>query len=210
MIPGFLFDVLPWWLAVPLLQIGLLGLGMALDETYVNRATVITGALALYVHVVVAGGAWLPVGLYLDAGVVIGVYGLYAYIVDAYVSNWFRFAAYFLYSPLSIFLVIIVPDLLFPIALVAAAYGNLQLMAHLEPNDPYYFGPSDLAEFEAVVRSDDPANAEDGADGGFDVDDVGTAAAADGTESDRPNADPAATGGDSTERGVLPEFMRRL
>ncbi|MFC7230214.1 hypothetical protein ACFQMM_00305 [Saliphagus sp. GCM10025308] len=81
----------------------------------------------------------MPVGLYLDIGVVIGAYGLYAYVVDAYVANWFRVAAFFVYSPLSVFLVILLPDVVFPLALVLAGYVNLQLMATLEPTEPYYF-----------------------------------------------------------------------
>ena len=49
--------------------------------------------------------------------------------------------AYFLYSLLSVFLVIIFPDVIFPITLVVAGYANLQLMAWLDPVEPYYFGP---------------------------------------------------------------------
>lgn len=124
---------------------------MALDETYVNRATVLTGAIALYAHAILAGSVWMPVGLYLDVGVVIGVYGLYAYVLDAYVGNWFRIVAYFLYSLLSVFLVIIFPDVIFPITLVVAGYANLQLMAWLDPVEPYYFGPDSPEAYEDAV-----------------------------------------------------------
>lgn len=221
MYPLLLFDALPWWLAAPLLQLGLLAAGMALDETYVNRATVLAGALALAVHAVVAGSTGLMVGLYLDIGLVVGVYGLYAYVVDAYVDNWFRIAAYFLYSPLAVFLVILLPDVVFPIAIVAAGYANLQLMAYLAPNDPYYFGPGTPAAFADAVADveaesaggevgtetpTDPSGAETGPDGEPDPDlDPGTA-----SETSPPGAEPTAAGADSTERGILPEFMRRL
>ncbi|MCU4744772.1 hypothetical protein OB955_21360 [Halobacteria archaeon AArc-m2/3/4] len=226
MYPLLLFDALPWWLAAPLLQLGLLVAGMALDETYVNRATVLAGALALAVHAVVAGSTGLMVGLYLDIGLVVGVYGLYAYVVDAYVDNWFRIAAYFLYSPLAVFLVILLPDVVFPIAIVAAGYANLQLMAYLEPNDPYYFGPGTPTEFADAV-ADVEAESGDGTEAETETstNSSGGATRPDGESESQPDpepdpgtasevtppgAEPTAAGADSTERGILPEFMRRL
>ncbi|UTF52983.1 hypothetical protein [Natronosalvus rutilus] len=205
MYSGLIFESLPWWIAAPLLQLGILVFGMALDETYVNRATVLTGAIALYTHSVIAGGVWMPVGLYLDIGVVIGAYGLYAYVVDAYVANWFRVAAFFVYSPLSVFLVILLPDVVFPLALVLAGYANLQLMASLEPTEPYYFGPDSPDEFEDAVAATDEGEkgTEDGTESGPDVSN-------EDSSSGHLGAGPAPTGGDSDERGVLPEFMRRL
>ncbi|WP_312908782.1 hypothetical protein [Natronosalvus caseinilyticus] len=205
MYSGLIFESLPWWIAAPLLQLGILVFGMALDETYVNRATVLTGAIALYTHSVIAGGVWMPVGLYLDIGVVIGAYGLYAYVVDAYVANWFRVAAFFVYSPLSVFLVILLPDVVFPLALVIAGYANLQLMATLEPTEPYYFGPDSSDEFEEAVAATD-----EGKKGTEDETATEPDVSSDDSSSGHLGAEPAPTGGDSEERGILPEFMRRL
>lgn len=221
MYPALLFDALPWWLAAPLLQIGVLVVGMALDETYVNRTTVLAGSLALAVHVLVAGEVGLLVGVYLDLGLVIGAYGLYTYVVDAYVDTWFRIAAYFVYSPIAIMLVIFLPDLFAPLALVIAGYANLQLMAYFAPTEPYYFGPESPEAFaEAVVETEtgEPEGEQtadvDGRAGGS-ADAAGTdgldpEAGGNGHEAPRPGAEPAAAGGESTERGILPEFMRRL
>lgn len=240
-LPLFVFDVLPWWIAAPTLQLVILFVGMALDETYVNRTTVLAGALALAVHAVVAGETGLLVGIYLDVGLAIGVYGLYAYVVDAYVGNWFRIAAYFAYSPLAVFLVIILPDVLFPFALAIAGYANLQLMAYLDPTDPYYFGPGSPDEFEAAVETVgapaepdlDPApDARSSAAPGSDSEAPAGGAAGGGSVaagSTGTNATTAATGASAatdpaptaatapadaddrpTERGILPEFMRRL
>lgn len=229
---GLLLSSLPWWLAAPLVQIVILVFGMALDETYVNRATVFTGAVAVSVHTFVAGEAGLLVGLYLDIGLIIGAYGVYAYIVDAYVENWFRVVAYFLYSPLSVFFVILTAgptiagvEILFVPALVLSGYLNLQLMALLEPNDPYYFGPESQEVFDAVVEeapddgpTDESAQGEEGADathtredegldsGEFEEPDVSMG----DTGGGRPPVDATPTGAESTERGILPEFMRRL
>ena len=240
--PGVLLSSLPWWLAAPLIQLSVLVFGMALDETYVNRTTVLTGALAVHIHVFVAGDVGLLVGLYADVGLVIGAYGLYAYVADAYVGNAFRLVAFFVYSPLSVFLVILTagPTLfglepLFVPALALAGYANVQLRASL-PAAPYYFGPESKEAFEAAVDTEsnvDAANraatagtddAPTGTDGGTDSRSGGastsTAATEDGSSGpiddgradgdvDPPGAQPAAAG-DSSERGILPEFMRRL
>lgn len=167
-VPGLLFSTLPWWLAAPLVQLTVLVFGMALDETYVNRATVLTAAIAVQVHGLVAADVGVLVGLYADAGLVVGAYGLYAYVVDAYVDNWFRILAYFVYSPLSAFLVILTAgptlfgiEIRFVPALVLAGYANLASMAALEPTDPYYFGPASPEQFGAAVESSDA----DGASG---------------------------------------------
>lgn len=224
MFPGLLFDALPWWLAAPLFQLGVLVVGMALDETYVNRATILAGAIAVYAHVLVAGEAGLLVGLYLDGALVVGAYGLYAYVVDAYVANWFRVLAYFVYSPLSVFLVILTAGVPFtlPIALVVAGYANLQLMDYLHPTEPYYFGPEDPEAFaEAIAEAD--AESTGGAEAseaartdGTPTDEAAEFEVPDGADvdgsngGDRPGAEPTPAGGDPTERGILPEFMRRL
>nr|WP_263020371.1 hypothetical protein [Natronobiforma cellulositropha] len=220
-VPSFalLFDAFPWWIAAPLLQLGLLVAGMALDETYVNRTTVLAGAFALAVHAMVAGGTGFMVGIYLDVGLVIGAYGLYAYVVDAYVDNWFRVVAYFVYSPLAVFLVILLPDIAMPVALVVAGYANLQLMAYFAPNEPYYFGPETPEAFEAAVAAAG-TEATDGpeTDGSQPTEAAASAPEQTAYANDADAAAPSGThpaaepvgGGDSSERGILPEFMRRL
>ena len=224
-VPAVIFDALPWWIATPLLQITLLVTGMALDETYVNRMTVLAGAFALYVHSVAGSGLWMPVGLYMDVGLVVGAYGLYAYVVDGYVGNWFRVLAYFVYSPLSILLVIIFPDVLFLVALLLAGYVNIQLLAYFHPVEPYYFGPESEELYEEIadetgspdpVVTNKPAASEHptGSPGGAvaSAERVGKASrgehATTTRDGARPGAEPAGSRPD--ERGILPEFMRRL
>ncbi len=232
--PGVLLSSLPWWLAAPLIQLAVLVFGMALDETYVNRTTVLTGAIAVHIHGFVAGEVGLLVGLYADLGLVVGAYGVYAYVVDAYVGDAFRLVAFFAYSPLSVFLVILTAgptvvglEPLFVPALAVAAYANVRLRAAL-PADPYYFGPESAEAFEAAVEAGTESatgvGTAEATDGGTDAPaDTPTADAAgpdggervatdeprDEAEPDRAGADPTAAGR-STERGILPEFMRRL
>lgn len=209
MYSGLLIDVLPWWIAAPLTQIGLLVLGMALDETYVNRVTILTGALAVYVHTLYSGDvsavdSSILVSLYRDVAFVVGAYGIYAYIVDAYVGQWFHLLAFYVYSPLSVLLVIVTAgptilgfEVLFVPALALAAYGNYALEAYLD-GSPYYYGPESPEEFEEAVdaASEESEEADDATEG------------PDGEEFLGP--DPTAADDDSAERGILPEFMRRL
>ena len=255
---GLFVSSLPWWLAAPLLQLTVLVVGMALDETYVNRTTILTGAIATHVHIFVAGDAGLLVALYADIGLLVGVYGLYSYVIDGYVGVWFRLLAYFVYSPLAVFLVILtagptlfgIEPLVVP-AIVLAGYANLQLREYLRPREPYYFGPDSQDAFEAILETEsdtgtpvDAPTAEPGepvteptatgfegevtaaqTNGGA-GDESGTGAV--GAESNEPQPDPfaepdvdggsefeppgvePAAGPDSSERGILPEFMRRL
>ena len=221
---AIVFDALPWWIATPVFYVVVLITGMALDETYVNRTTVLAGALAVYVHSLVSGGLWLPVSLYLDVGLVVGLYGLYAYVIDGYVGNWFRLLAFFVYSPLSILLVITLPDVLVVVALAVAAYLNLQLLATLHPVEPYYFGPESETEFvETVAETPDPEPIErDGPTAGssiaghFGTPRVQNHDSGAENDSDRrpPSAgtatEPPSSDGGESDRGILPKFMRRL
>jgi len=223
---GVLFSSLPWWIAAPLIQLSVLVFGMALDETYVNRTTVLTGAIAVHIHGFVAGDVGLLVGLYADVGLLVGAYGLYAYVVDGYVGDAFRVVAFFLYSPLSVFLVILTagPTLfgiepLFVPALALAGYANVRLRGSL-PADPYYFGPESEAQFQATIDAESDASngtATAGTNGGTPAEPDGTSAgsgsAGDGdpnsfqdtgdAEIDSPGAEPAAAT-DSSERGSSP------
>ncbi|NUC74845.1 hypothetical protein HTZ84_21510 [Haloterrigena sp. SYSU A558-1] len=168
---GFLLSSLPWWLAAPLIQIAVLVVGMALDETYVNRTTVLMGALAAHIHIFVAGEAGLLVSIYADAGLAVGAYGLYAYVIDGYVATWFRLLAYYVYSPLSVFLVILTAgptvigvEPLVVLALAGAGYANFQFREYLRPDQPFYFGPRTQEEFDAVLETEIGAGSPAGAD----------------------------------------------
>ena len=219
MYSGLLIDALPWWIAAPLTQLAILTLGMALDETYVNRATVLMGAIAVYIHTIYSGDVGsvdssILVSLYRDVGLIVGAYGIYAYIVDAYVGEWFRLLAFYVYSPLSVFLVILTAgptvfgfEVLFIPALALAGYANFTLESYLEPDTPYYYGPESPEEFEEAVAAAEEEAEEEADD---DDDDLFEEADDDVGEPEPPGPDPTAASDDSGERGILPEFMRRL
>jgi hypothetical protein len=117
--PAFVAEQLPQWLALPLLQVALLFFGILLERTYVNRLTTLTGALALFSHEIVANENALRVGIYLDVGIHLGAYGLYCYAeAIPIVTPAVKLASYFLYAPLTVLLVIILPHWLFPVALL--------------------------------------------------------------------------------------------
>lgn len=153
--PAFVADQLPQWLAVPLFQIALLLFGIVLERTYVNRLTTLTGALALFAHQIVSGETAIWVGLYLDVGLVLGVYGLYCYTqATPVVTPVVRLVSYFLYAPLSVLLVIIIPPWLFPAALVVGAALNYKLVEELDPEKPYFWGGRDRADADGVDIDD--------------------------------------------------------
>ncbi|ELY48886.1 hypothetical protein [Natronolimnohabitans innermongolicus] len=208
---GFLVSSLPWWIAVPLLQLAVLVVGMALDETYVNRTTVLMGAIATHIYILIAGSAGVLVSLYADFGLVVGAYGLYAYVIDGYVGGWFRLLAYYVYSPLSVLLVVLtagptvfgVEPFVVP-ALAGAAVANYQFREYLRPEQPFYFGPRTQEEFDAVLELEEElgdaiaGGAAGGPASGAPAADAGTNAAADGgsaTDGSAPD-DSSTTGSD--------------
>ncbi|MFD1645914.1 hypothetical protein [Haloarchaeobius litoreus] len=144
LIPLVVAENLPWWLGVPLAQLLLLLGGIAIEKTYVNRVTPFTGAMAVFVHVLVSGESSIWTGLYLDLGLVLGLFGVWAYAENIVVNRpEFKLLAYFAYAPLTVVLVVLLPSwLLFP-ALVVGAVVNFKLVEELEPAKPYYFGHPD-------------------------------------------------------------------
>ena len=199
---GFIVSTLPWWLAAPLVQLAVLVVGMALDETYVNRTTVLTAAIATHIHIFVAGEAGVLVSVYADAGLAVGAYGLYAYVVDGYVGTWFRLLAYYVYSPLSAVLVILTAgptvvgvEPLFVPALAAAGYANYRFREYLRPEQPFYFGPRTREEFEAVLETE----AIDGSATDGDAADVESGATGSATASATADTGAGADGGNGSE-----------
>jgi hypothetical protein len=124
----------------------------------VNRLTTLTGALALFSQELVTNGNAFWVGIYLDVGFVLGSYGLYCYAeAIPVVSPPVKLVSYFAYAPLSILLVIVLPQWLLPVALLVGAALNYKLAEELAPAKPYFWGSGER----------DP-------DDGIDLDDVET------------------------------------
>lgn len=156
MIPLVVVENLPWWLGVPLAQLLLLLGGIAIEKTYVNRVTPFTGAMAVFVHVLVSGESSIWTGLYLDLGLILGLFGVWAYAENIVVNRpEFKLLAYFAYAPLTVLLVVLLPGwLLFP-AVVVGAVVNFKLIEELEPAKPYYFGHPDEERDQGRTDMDD-------------------------------------------------------
>ncbi|WP_435320344.1 hypothetical protein [Haloarchaeobius sp. TZWSO28] len=156
MLPLVVAENLPWWLAVPLLQLMLLVSGILIEKTYVSRITPFTGAMALFVHVIVSGSSDLWVGLYLDLGIILGLFGLYAYMENIPVERpEFKLLSFFAYGPLTVLLVIVLPHWLLAVALVVGAVVNFKLIEELQPAKPYYYGHPDDEHDEGGAGMDD-------------------------------------------------------
>ncbi|WP_267643196.1 hypothetical protein [Haloarchaeobius amylolyticus] len=154
--PLFVAENLPRWLALPLLQLLLVVAGILIEKTYVSRVTPFTGAMALFVHVVASGSTDVFVGLYLDVGLVVGVYGLYAYTQNIPVERpEFKLLSFFAYGPLTVLLVIVLPPWLLAAALLAGAVVNIKLIDELQPAKPYYYGHPDDEHDEGGAGMED-------------------------------------------------------
>lgn len=153
--PALVAEQLPTWLALPLLQVALLLFGILLERTYVNRLTTLTGALALLSHEIVANENSLWVGLYLDVGIVLGAYGLYCYAEAIPIVNpAIKLVSYFLYAPMTVLLVIILPHWLLPAALVVGLAVNYKLVEELAPEEPYFWGVGDRDSDDGISIDD--------------------------------------------------------
>ncbi|MFC6954421.1 hypothetical protein [Halorubellus litoreus] len=161
MFPVFVAENLPQWVGAPLLQLSLLVVGVLLERTYVNRLTTITGALALFSHVLFADESALWVGLYLDVGLLLGAYGVYCYVEALpVVSSPVKLVSYFAYAPLTVLLVIVLPHWLFPVALLVGAALNYKLVEELAPAKPYFWGAGERDPEDGVDLEDVQAYAE--------------------------------------------------
>lgn len=91
--------------------VGLLFIGMAVEKYYVSRVTVFTNVLALNMSFLSLDQApWLLVW-YGDLGLLLGLYGFAAYLLNAKTSILYNLPAYSLYSSFPVALVILVgPD----------------------------------------------------------------------------------------------------
>ncbi|NHN43266.1 hypothetical protein G9C85_16740 [Halorubellus sp. JP-L1] len=153
--PALIAENLPQWIGAPLLQLSLLVVGILLERTYVNRLTTLAGALALFSHELLANENALWVGVYLDVGLLLGVYGLYCYVeAIPVVTPAVKLVSYFAYAPMTVLLVIVLPHWLFPAALLVGAALNYKLVEELAPAKPYFWGSGDREPGDGIDLDD--------------------------------------------------------
>lgn len=91
--------------------IALLVVGFAVEKHYVSRVTVFTNTIALNVHFLSLSEAPDLLIWYGDLGLLLGLYGFTAYILNRKTSIIYNLPAYSLYSSLPVALAIIIgPD----------------------------------------------------------------------------------------------------
>jgi hypothetical protein len=98
---------LPPELLYGLPQIGLILIGIIVEQHYVSRVTCFTNSLALYVHVGTLTNPGLWLGIYADIGILLGVIGFIAYHYQVSLPNYYYVMALFAYSGLPVALVIL-------------------------------------------------------------------------------------------------------
>lgn len=100
-------DNLPPALLYALPQLGLIFIGILVEEHYVSRVTCFANSLALYVHVgtLADPGFWL--GTYANIGLVLGLIGIVAYLKQISLHTYYYVLGLFFYSALPVGVVIL-------------------------------------------------------------------------------------------------------
>lgn len=110
----------------------LLVVGFAVEKHYVSRVTVFTNTIALNVHFLSLDAPPRLLVWYADVGLLFGLYGFTAYLINRKTSILYNFPAYSLYSSFPVALVILIgPDGWLP-ALILASVVSLALGYALE------------------------------------------------------------------------------
>lgn len=105
--PCMLIDVLVQAFGHNLPVFALLIVGFAVEKHYVSRVTVFTNTIALNVHLLGLNEAPRLLVWYGDVGLLLGLYGFTAYLLNVKTSILYNFPAYTLYSSLPVALVIL-------------------------------------------------------------------------------------------------------
>lgn len=103
---------------------GLLVIGILVEKHYASRATVFTNVLALNTHLLSLNQAPRLHVWFGDLGLVLGLYGIAAYALNAKSGILYNFPAFTLYSSLPVALVILTPVENFVPALILAVVVN--------------------------------------------------------------------------------------
>lgn len=124
--------------------LALLVVGFAVEKHYVSRVTVFTNTIALNVHFLSLDTSPRLLVWYADVGLLLGLYGFAAYLINKKTGILYNFPAYSLYSSLPVALVILIgPDGWLP-ALILASVVSLVVGYVLEEElglDIAHWGP---------------------------------------------------------------------
>lgn len=110
----------------------LLLVGFAVEKHYVSRVTVFTNAIALNVHFLSLNEAPRLLVWYSDLGLILGVIGFGAYLLNVETGILFNLPAYALYSSLPVALVILSGPGGWLAALILASVVSLVVGYYLE------------------------------------------------------------------------------
>lgn len=101
--------------------LALLIIGFAVEKHYVSRVTVFTNVIALNVHFLSMDAVPRLLVWYGDVGLLLGLYGFTAYLLNAKTSIMYNLPAYTLYSSLPVALVLLTaPNGWIPVLVLAS------------------------------------------------------------------------------------------
>lgn len=139
-----LIDVLVRVFGHNLPVLALLIVGFAVEKHYVSRVTVFTNTIALNIHFLSLDAAPQVLVWYGDIGLLLGLYGFAAYLLNVKTSILYNLPAYTLYSSLPVALVILTAPNGWVAALVLASLVSFAAGYVLEEElgiDVAHWGP---------------------------------------------------------------------
>jgi len=150
-----LIDVLVSIFGQNLPAFALLLVGLAVEKHYVGRVTVFTNTIAVSLHIATLPETPTLMAVYGNFGLLLGLYGLTAYLINKKTSILFNFPAYSLYSSVPVALVILTPPGAWLPALVLASIVSLVVGYVLEEEfgvNVSHWGPR-TADVERFIRT---------------------------------------------------------
>lgn len=102
-----LIDWLAAWLGPSLAIFALLFIGIVVEKHYVSRVTVFTNVLALNLHILTLEEIPFVIILFGDIGLILGAYGMLAYLLNTTTIKLYRYSAFFAYSSFPVAAVIL-------------------------------------------------------------------------------------------------------
>lgn len=135
----------------------LLFIGIAVEKYYVSRVTVFTNVLALNVYFLSLNQAPRLMIWYGDLGLLLGLYGMAAYLLKAKTPILYNFPAFTLFSSLPVALVILSSPSSFIFALILGVvinFGGGMLLAELLGIEITHWGPrhGEVSRFIQTAR----------------------------------------------------------
>lgn len=125
-------------LAMGVQVFSLLAIGIVVEKHYVSRVTGFTNGIAATVHLLTIPNANPYLFAYAGLGFILGAVGFMFYTLRERTGGWYNFPAFFLYSSLNVFWIVVLPASMWALAIAIGIIGQI-ILIWLAEDDPTYF-----------------------------------------------------------------------